>query len=176
MPKIVVFNFTPLFFLVKDQVSKKILLHRLLDHGLYKLQLLTPRDKQSKPTCSFSPVRPASAISQPSRFSTFSKSNALTASLSHAHIWHARLGHPSLRILSQILSYCNLPFNLNRNIEFCASCQFGKLKHLPFKLVVQKTTKPLQLIHNDIWGPSPYIHFTDDFSRYTWQYPLQNKI
>ena len=125
------------------------------------------------------------AVSQPSCFSTFNKSIALTTSPSQAHILHARLGHPSLRILSQILSYCNLSFNLNRNIEFCASCQFGKLKHLPFKLVVQKTTKPLQLIHNDIWGPSPmistegfryYIHFTDDFSRYTWQYPLQNKI
>ena len=126
-------------------------------------------------SCSLSPVRPASVVSQLTYFSLFKMSNALTTSPSQAHIWHAQLGHPSLRFLSQILSYCNLPFNFNKNFEFCASCQVGKHKRMSFKLV-QKTTKSLQLIHSDIWGPSPmiytkgfryYIHFTDDFSRYT---------
>lgn len=43
---------------------------------------------------------------------------------------------------------------------------------------------PLDLIHTDIWGPSPvqsvnghrfYIHFVDDHTRYTWIYPLKHK-
>ena len=47
-----------------------------------------------------------------------------------------------------------------------------------------KTTEPLELIHSDLWGPAPtlskdgyrhYVHFVDDFTRYTWIYPLKAK-
>uniref|UniRef100_A0A803NZ12 Integrase catalytic domain-containing protein n=1 Tax=Cannabis sativa TaxID=3483 RepID=A0A803NZ12_CANSA len=42
----------------------------------------------------------------------------------------------------------------------------------------------LDLVHTELWGPTPiasninhhyYIHFVDDFSRYTWLYPLKHK-
>lgn len=46
------------------------------------------------------------------------------------------------------------------------------------------STAPLELVHCDVWGPSPkvsflgfkyYIVFIDDFSRYRWIYPLKTK-
>lgn len=42
----------------------------------------------------------------------------------------------------------------------------------------------MELIHSDLWGPSPaasisgfkyYIVFIDDWSRFSWLYPLHNK-
>ena len=48
-----------------------------------------------------------------------------------------------------------------------------------------KLFSPLVLIHTDIWGPAPivsnlgykyYIYFRDDFSKYTWAYPLRSRV
>lgn len=48
-----------------------------------------------------------------------------------------------------------------------------------------KTTKPFQLVHSDLWGPAHitstagyryYIHFVDDFTCFTWIYPLTLKF
>ncbi|GAU17915.1 hypothetical protein TSUD_330400, partial [Trifolium subterraneum] len=42
----------------------------------------------------------------------------------------------------------------------------------------------LELVHTDVWGPAPiisssgfkyYVHFIDDFTRFTWIYPLKQK-
>ena len=60
----------------------------------------------------------------------------------------------------------------------------GKSHKLHFPSTETKVTKPLELIHTDLWGPSPtpsrddynyYINLLDDFSRYTWIYPLKLK-
>ena len=60
----------------------------------------------------------------------------------------------------------------------------GKVHRLHFPVVETKTSHILELIHTDLWGPSPtpsraghiyYISFVDDFSRYTWIYPLKLK-
>lgn len=49
---------------------------------------------------------------------------------------------------------------------------------------VTKSVAPFQLICSDLWGPSPhvsnegfwfYISFVDDYSRYTWLFPMQHK-
>lgn len=49
---------------------------------------------------------------------------------------------------------------------------------------MHKSTKPLELIHSDVWGPAPilshfgfsyYLIFIDDFSKYTWLFPLKQK-
>ena len=61
----------------------------------------------------------------------------------------------------------------------------GKSHILHFPSTETKTTKPLELIHTDLWGPSPtpfrdgynyYISLVDDFNRYTWIYPLKLKL
>uniref|UniRef100_A0A803P4I4 Integrase catalytic domain-containing protein n=1 Tax=Cannabis sativa TaxID=3483 RepID=A0A803P4I4_CANSA len=52
------------------------------------------------------------------------------------------------------------------------------------KLIIGDASKVLELIHTDLWGPALiasntnfkyYIHFVDNFSRYTWLYPLKQK-
>jgi hypothetical protein len=55
---------------------------------------------------------------------------------------------------------------------------------LPFYPSISKVCKPLQLIHSDVWGPSPtisvngnryYVSFINVFTRYTWVFPIQTK-
>ena len=66
----------------------------------------------------------------------------------------------------------------------CNACCLGKAHRLPYMLYQTTYSQPLELIHSDIWGPSPYtstngykyyVHFTDAYSRYTWFYPLHTK-
>lgn len=102
---------------------------------------------------------------------------------SDKHSWHLRLGHPSDRVLHYVLKECNIKINNNRSY-FCEACQFGKNKALPFNLSQSRAKFPLDLIHTDIWGPSPiqstssfrfYVQFLDDHTRYSWIFPLKNK-
>lgn len=60
----------------------------------------------------------------------------------------------------------------------------AKSHKLPFQSNEQKAVAPLDIIHCDLWGPSPvnskdnyryYVIFVDDFSRFTWFYPLKLK-
>ena len=55
---------------------------------------------------------------------------------------------------------------------------------LHFNSVQTKTTEPLQLLYADLWGPSHvtstqgyvyYLSILDDFSRFTWIFPLSSK-
>ena len=63
-------------------------------------------------------------------------------------------------------------------------CQFGKQTALPFNNSVSHALSPFDLIHYDVWGPSPittqggsryFVIFVDDFSRYTWIYLFKNR-
>ena len=67
----------------------------------------------------------------------------------------------------------------------CVSCQLGKSCKLPFSLRNKTSSKPLDKIHCDLWGPAPnnstqgykyYVIFEDDHTRYTWLYPLKKKL
>jgi transposase InsO family protein len=59
----------------------------------------------------------------------------------------------------------------------------GKSKKLPFSASNRLPNLVLELVHTDLWtSPIPslsnykyYIIFMDDFSRYTWIYPLHHK-
>jgi hypothetical protein len=78
-----------------------------------------------------------------------------------------------------------LPELKNVDLDICESCVLGKQKKLSF-LKVGRTLRPrkLELVHTDLWGPSPvaslggsryYVTFIDDFSRKVWVYFLKNK-
>ena len=63
-------------------------------------------------------------------------------------------------------------------------CQFGKQTALPFHNSVSHALSSFNLIHSDVWGPSPittqdgsryFVIFVDDFSRYTWIYLFKNR-
>lgn len=60
----------------------------------------------------------------------------------------------------------------------------AKCIFLPFKNSSSHAKEILELVHTNVWGPAPvtsssgfkyYVHFLDDFSRFTWIYPLKQK-
>jgi len=63
---------------------------------------------------------------------------------------HARLGHPSLAKMQQLV-----PSLSNMSTLLCESCQLGKHIHSSFpSSVSQRASSPFALVHSDIWGPS----------------------
>ena len=99
--------------------------------------------------------------------------------------WHFRLGHPSFDIVSRIVKKFDLPLsfkNINKDV-ICSSCQLGKSKRQPFSSSNRVSTHPFQLIHTDVWtspissvsGYKYYVIFIDNFSRFSWLYPLYAK-
>jgi Integrase core domain/GAG-pre-integrase domain len=94
------------------------------------------------------------------------------------NLWHWRMGHPSDRVLNKIIALSNL------NSSYCEICNFAKQTKLPFSLSNNRSDKPFQIIHSDVWGPAPiesydnfkyFVTFIDDFSRATWLYLLNSK-
>ena len=101
----------------------------------------------------------------------------------HANIWHMRLGHPNSTILCQVLKV--VPHIQGNKIDFCAACKFGKMHQFNFPYSLHKSKRPFEIVHSDLWGPFPhvssegynyYIHFVDDFTRFTWIFPLKVKF
>ena len=99
--------------------------------------------------------------------------------------WHHRLDHPHFRVLQNILNKFGLPITHKMKYYHCDVCRSSKSHKLPFSISVHKSTKPLELIHSDVWGPAPilshfgfsyYVVFVHDFSKYTWLIPLQKKV
>ena len=98
--------------------------------------------------------------------------------------WHHRLGHSNTRILQQLKNSKEISFNKSSNSPVCEPCQMGKSTRLQFFASDSRVLNPLSRIHCDLWGPSPvvsnqgfkyYAVFIDDFSRFTWFYPLKAK-
>ena len=96
---------------------------------------------------------------------------------------HNRLGHPNAKVIQKVLSLCNI-LTINKDLpDFCNACCLGMHHKFPFLDSTTEYTKPLELIHLDLWGPSPvlsyngykyYVYFVDSFSRFTWVYLLKN--
>lgn len=104
-------------------------------------------------------------------------------SLSLTKLWHARLGHPQAKTLKNVLNKIHVTASFDNN-DVCESCQFGKLSQASFPKSDSATTKPLELVYSDLWGPAPvnssegfryYMLFVDDYSRHMWIYPLKYK-
>lgn len=125
------------------------------------------------------PIRTSKAVHHKSQILT-----ALLGVKAPVSVWHSRLGHPSSPVVRQILKKHQLPFvGSLQNKEVCESCQLAKSKQLPFSLSSRVSSAPLQLVHTDVWcspvvsfsGFRYYVIFIDDFSRYSWLYPLHIK-
>ena len=63
-------------------------------------------------------------------------------------------------------------------------CEFGKQTASPFNNSVSHAVSSFDLIHSDVWGPSPistpggsryFVIFMDDYSLYNWIYLLKNR-
>ena len=73
----------------------------------------------------------------------------------------------------------------NFEIDFCTTSQLGKSHQISFQTSTNVSFYLVELIHLDIWGPTTisskegykyYIHFIDDYTKYTWIHPLHLKL
>ena len=102
------------------------------------------------------------------------------SSVASAFEAHCRLGHPSLPLLKKLCPQFSKMSSLD-----CESCQFAKHHRLSSSPRVNKrASAPFQLVHSDVWGPSPilskpgfryFVTFVDDYSRVTWLYLMKNR-
>ena len=112
-------------------------------------------------------------------------SSAMTGNWKLVAFWYNRLGHFLSRVLNQVLKSVDDHVPTSTEFYFCKACPLGKSHKLYLGSSINKTNVPLELIHTDVWGPTPlvssngyryYINFVDDFTRYSWIYPLYAKI
>ncbi|KAL5762227.1 hypothetical protein ACOSP7_018491 [Xanthoceras sorbifolium] len=103
--------------------------------------------------------------------------------LSSLSLWHSRLGHISFSRLRSLISSGHLGSITDEHFD-CISCPLAKQHALPFNNSDSTSHAPFDLIHSDIWGPSPtttvggskyFVIFVDDYSRYTWLYLLHSR-
>lgn len=136
---------------VKDKLTEKAILKRILKDGLYQL----------------------SGIER-----------SPSAYISVRESWHRRLGHPNNNTLDKVLKNCKIKVSPSDHFSFCEAYQYGKMHLLPFQSSSFHAKEPLELVHTNVWGPASilsssgckyYVHFVDDFSRFTWIYPLKQK-
>ncbi|XP_028196458.1 uncharacterized protein LOC114381380, partial [Glycine soja] len=103
-------------------------------------------------------------------------------------LWHKRIAHINMDHLNKLISkdlVVGLPKLKFEKDKLCDACQKGKQTRVSFKSKnVVSTTRPLQLLHMDLFGPSRTMSFggnyyalviVDDFSRYTWTLFITHK-
>ncbi|KAK1619239.1 hypothetical protein QYE76_024756 [Lolium multiflorum] len=103
-------------------------------------------------------------------------------------LWHRRLGHVNMRNLKlllkgeHIVGLTGISFEKDRVCSACVAGKQLKKKH-PIKSIVT-TSRPLELLHLDLFGPSHYdtlggskygLVIVDDYSRYSWVFLLKSK-
>jgi GAG-pre-integrase domain len=100
-----------------------------------------------------------------------------------ADVWHARLGHPSTSTTLDVITVHALPCASNK-LSLCQPCYMAKAHKLPFCNSLSTTTTLLELVHSNIWSPSPiisyndfryYLLLVDDYSKYFWIYFMKQK-
>lgn len=105
-----------------------------------------------------------------------------------AWLWHKRIAHIHMDHLNKLVKHdlvVGLPKIKFIKDKLCDACQKGKQTKVSFKPKhVVSTSRPLELIHMDLFGPSRTRSFggnyyalviVDDYSRYTWTLFLANK-
>jgi hypothetical protein len=148
-------------YFVKDLLTYATLLEERSENGLYPLKLGRTFHRDTKNFIALLGIKITSLVC------------------------HFILGHPSLDIVSRVVKNTSLPvssFNFNKN-SACISCQLGKSKQQPFQASNRVSKQPLELTHYDVLtspiqsisGCKYHVIFIDDFSRFTWIYPLHNK-
>lgn len=108
----------------------------------------------------------------------------LNSSSSSFYLWHSRLGHVSASRLKYLASTGALGKLQTSDISDCCGCKLAKFSALPFTKSVSVSYSPFDLVHSDVWGPSPvftkggsryYVSFIDDYTRYCWVYLMKNR-
>jgi GAG-pre-integrase domain len=98
-------------------------------------------------------------------------------------LWHHHLCHSFEASLQHLISSKQIDCKQNK-IGVCESCCLAKAHRLPFNSSSTTSSVPLELVHCDVWGPSPfvshsgykyYVMFTDHFSRFSWIFFCSHK-
>ena len=99
------------------------------------------------------------------------------------YLCHSRLGYvlfPRLKFLASIGVLGKLQ---THDVSDCSGCKLAKFSTLPFNQSVSVSSSPFDLIHSDVWGPSPiptkgesqyYVSLIDDHTRYCWVYLMKH--
>ncbi|RCU38685.1 hypothetical protein DVA76_17640, partial [Acinetobacter baumannii] len=116
------------------------------------------------------------------------KINCFTALENDAWLWHRRLAHINMDVLSKLSKnelVKGLPKLKFEKDKMCDACQKGKQIKISFKSKKSvTTTRPLELLHMDLCGPiqpatlggkSYMFVIVDDYSRFTWVMFLPTK-
>ena len=98
--------------------------------------------------------------------------------------WHKWLGHPSLKVVHNLVKNFGLPITSKKLPSLCSSCSINKAHQQPFRVTSLQSHVPLELIYTDVWGPASYtgidgsryyLLFVDHYTKYMWFYPMVNK-
>jgi hypothetical protein len=121
------------------------------------------------------PVSAASTSPSSSSSSAFAVTPSSTT-------WHRRLGHPGRDILAQISRSGDISCTRTTAEHLCQACQLGRHVRLPFYSSSSHVAHAFDLIHCDVWtrtvlsiGYKYYLVIIDDFSHYSWTFPLRAK-
>lgn len=102
-------------------------------------------------------------------------------------LWHVRLGHINQEDLKYMAKEEMLQGlkPLTGNLDTCIPCKLSKSTRQPFKKTNHiRSSEVLELVHSDVWGPSPvvslggakyFITFIDDKSRLIQVYTMVQK-
>ncbi|KAI0515759.1 hypothetical protein KFK09_008426 [Dendrobium nobile] len=92
-------------------------------------------------------------------------------------LWHGRLGHPDTRKL-QCLAQQHSNIRSTITSKYCNTCNLAKSHRLPSLISSSFTTAPFEIVHSDVWGPSPiislngfryFVTFIDEHTKYCWK-------
>lgn len=171
-------EFTNKFCFAKDKETRLVLLYGVVKEGLYQLMVSNSSQLVSQSCHANTSQRNPSVECQELSSMSFQINKVDFV------MWHRRIGHPCKQVMSKMLGTVFIAFKFDNKDFFCVDCQHGKNCHLNFPISSSRAKGPLDLIHTDVWGPAltlsqegyrNYIHFLDDFSRFTWLYPLESK-
>jgi hypothetical protein len=102
-------------------------------------------------------------------------------------LWNIRLGHLSFDNLiksNEKKAVRDLPKVIKPSDSICKHCQIGKQRRVRFKTKEHSTTKPLEIIHTYLCGPTRtkstygeqyFMLIVDDYTRLTWVFFLKEK-
>ena len=102
-------------------------------------------------------------------------------------LWHRRLGHLNEQSMKRLVDkdlVNQLDYDMSGEVGVCEACIGGKQCKNGFKLSQTVTSVPLELVHSDVCGKMGqkslggaeyFLTFVDDYTHYTWVYPLKTK-
>ncbi|KAB2608352.1 hypothetical protein D8674_011520 [Pyrus ussuriensis x Pyrus communis] len=86
-------------------------------------------------------------------------------------IWHQRLGHPAHDVVAAMLRQSKVLHKLDKTYSTCISCIRGKMSRIPFPVRNDSCPTPVKSVE----GFRYYVLFVDEYTRFTWIFPMCNK-